>query len=47
MANRSAVICTNKFKSGDNKVSITLLTTRWIEVINLSERIKKSASSHP
>ena len=46
MANRSAVVCVNKFKSSDNKASKALLTKRWVEVINLSEKLKK-ANSRP
>ena len=41
MANRSSVVCVNKFKSGNNKASKDLLTKRWVEVINLSEKLKK------
>lgn len=44
MANRSAVVCTNKFKSGVDKPSRALLTKRWIEIINLSEKSKKNAN---
>jgi len=43
MANRSTVICISKFKSGAGKPTQALLTKRWIEVINLSEKGKKNA----
>ncbi|HWS29311.1 MAG TPA: hypothetical protein VN512_04255 [Clostridia bacterium] len=43
MANRSAVVCVSKFKSGANKPSQALLTKQWIEVINLSEKGKRNA----
>lgn len=44
MANRCTLECVNKFRSGDNKASKTLLTQKWIELINIAEKSKKNTS---
>ena len=35
------IVCKSVFKTGDNKSTAAAYTAKWIELINLQERLKK------